>query len=376
MGHPSSDIDIATDAPPQEILNLFPHTILVGLAFGVVIVALEGHQYEVSTFRKDLAYENGRTPIGIMLSGPEEDALRRDFTINGMFFDPLKEQILDFVGGREDIHRKVIRAIGDPSERFREDRLRMVRAIRFAARFDFIIDQETQDGIWENAPSLLPAVAMERIWQELKKMAAYPRLDHAMIEMHRLGLLPVIFPSLAHVHLNDIKHFVDHFNGFPPSSPPILYIKELFPSASMEELLEIFIPLRISGEEIKWLEYMHRLEESIKMGDGDDVSWAYLYAHPYYETCLQVFSARFQGECKEQFLLKHRLRRQALSEHIKRISNKKPLVNANFLQKHGIAPGRLMGKLLQEAEKIAISRDLHQPDAILEILKQSSMWPQ
>jgi len=108
MGHPSEDIDIATSASPAEIMDLFPHTILVGLAFGVVIVVMEGHQFEVATFRKDLHYVDGRHPLGIEMSTPLEDALRRDFTINGMFYDPLEEVIHDFVHGQEDICHGII----------------------------------------------------------------------------------------------------------------------------------------------------------------------------------------------------------------------------------------------------------------------------
>lgn len=127
MDHPSEDIDIATDATPAQIMDLFPHTVLVGLAFGVVIVVSDGHQFEVATFRKDLHYADGRHPQGIEMSTPREDALRRDFTINGMFYDPIEELIHDFVHGQDDIRQGIIRTIGDPYERFFEDRLRMLR---------------------------------------------------------------------------------------------------------------------------------------------------------------------------------------------------------------------------------------------------------
>ena len=118
MGRESDDIDIATSASPEKILDLFPRTLVVGLSFGVVIVMMEGHPFEVATFRTDIGYSNGRTPDGILFSSPREDALRRDFTINGMFFDPVEKKIYDYIGGMEDIHKGVIRTIGDPYERF------------------------------------------------------------------------------------------------------------------------------------------------------------------------------------------------------------------------------------------------------------------
>ena len=222
MGHPSEDIDIATNASPAEIMDLFPHTILVGLAFGVVIVVIEGHQFEVATFRKDLHYIDGRHPQGIEMATPIEDALRRDFTINGMFYDPLEEVIHDFVHGQEDIRKGIIRTIGDPHERFFEDRLRMLRAFRFSARFAFAIDPETQEAIRENADKLFPAVAMERVWQEFNKMVAYPRFDQAIVEMHRLTLLDVIFPEIAGMHIKELRQRVKNFSHFPPNCPTIL----------------------------------------------------------------------------------------------------------------------------------------------------------
>ncbi len=154
----SHEIDIATSAPPHIIQHLFPRTVAVGIQFGVIVVVLEGINFEVTTFRKDHPYQDGRHPEGVDYSTPEKDAERRDFTINGMFYDPLTEIIYDFVGGKEDLKRKVIRAIGNPHARFAEDRLRMIRAVRFAARLGFEIESETAKAIEEHAHHLFPAV--------------------------------------------------------------------------------------------------------------------------------------------------------------------------------------------------------------------------
>src|SRR6185437_5720237 len=137
LNHPSDDIDIATSASVEEIQALFPKTIPVGIAFGIVIVVEKGHQFEVATFRKDRGYVDGRRPTGIDPASPEEDAQRRDFTLNGMFYDPLQKKVLDFVSGQEDLKKGIIRAIGNPHERFLEDRLRMMRAVRYGTRFGF-----------------------------------------------------------------------------------------------------------------------------------------------------------------------------------------------------------------------------------------------
>src|SRR6266567_5849370 len=137
------DIDIASDARPEEVQKLFPRTYAVGAHFGVIVVLENGFQFEVATFRSDDVYFDGRRPSEVHFSSPEEDARRRDFTINGMFFDPVKNEVIDFVGGRADLKAKMIRAIGDPAQRFAEDRLRMLRAIRFATVLEFEIENET-----------------------------------------------------------------------------------------------------------------------------------------------------------------------------------------------------------------------------------------
>src|SRR5256885_10403493 len=153
-GLPAKDFDIATDATPDIVQKIFSHTYAVGAHFGVVVVVENGFNFEVATFRSDGAYLDHRHPVDVRFSSPEEDAKRRDFTINGMFFDPEKNEVIDFVGGRTDIEKKIIRAIGDPASRFSEDRLRMLRAVRFATVLDYRIDIPTWDALVANAESI------------------------------------------------------------------------------------------------------------------------------------------------------------------------------------------------------------------------------
>lgn len=379
MDHPSADIDIATDASPQKILDLFPRTILVGLSFGVVIVQFEGHQFEVSTFRKDIEYLNGRKPERVELfSSAEEDASRRDFTINGLFYDPLEEKIYDFVHGIEDIQKKVIRTIGNPFERFIEDRLRMIRAIRFASRFDFFIDQETQEAIIENADTLFPAVAMERVWSEFCKMAHYPRFELALIEMHRLKLLPVVFPHLAGVHLKEIKHRVSIFSHFPHDTPTIVYLMELFPDSSLEEKKELCLYLKTSKKDIQLVEFLENAKQLFKHEKDNGVSdleWVYFYAHPNQGLCLHIEAARYSEEERNLFLHRHQERKIRLQPHINRVATKQPLVRAKDLNSLGIPPGKTMGTLLKEAEKVAIFYNLQSTEEVLKQMKFLPAWP-
>ncbi len=379
MGHPSEDIDIATNASPADIMDLFPQTILVGLAFGVVIVIMEGHQFEVATFRKDLHYLDGRHPQGIEMSTPLEDALRRDFTINGMFYDPLEEVIHDFVHGQEDIHLGIIRTIGDPHERFFEDRLRMLRAFRFSARFAFAIDPTTQAAIRENANQLFPAVAMERVWQEFNKMVAYPRFDQALVEMHRLTLLDIIFPEIAGMHIKELRRIVQHFSHFPPRSPTILYLMEIVNSFAFEQKIEIAKRLKASNKDIKLLEFMEKLNQAILQEEEtkkiDLQRWAILLAHPDWELGIKVLGARQVDDLeRDHFWQRYFERSQQLASHIQRLKIGKPLVSAALLQEYGIKPGKHMGHLLKEAERIAITENWNEPAPVLAQLATLPLW--
>lgn len=375
MHHPSSDIDIATDASPDKILDLFPHTLLVGLSFGVVIVCLGGHQFEVATFRKDFGYSDGRKPDKIEFSDPREDALRRDFTINGMFYDPIEKVIHDFIQGTEDIEKGIIRAIGNPYERFLEDRLRMIRAIRFASRFSFSIDFETQEAIVANADNLFPAVAKERVWLEFKKMSESAGFDHALVEMQRLGLLSVIFPELSGVHLNEIKHRTAHFNHFPVGTPTILFLCELFPDLSCKALIGIFQELKVSNQELKWVEAKDRFQIFLKeICDMEPAKWAHFYASSYTNQLIQLEAAKLNGDKKTIYLKNHQHMQNKLSMHIERLIDRKPLISSLHLMELGITPGVSMGILLKEAERLAINQNAHEPSEIIHQLQKNPLW--
>ena len=195
LGVRAKDFDIATDARVAEVQALFPHTIPVGAQFGVILVVLEGVPYEVATFRADGDYLDGRHPVTVRFSDAREDALRRDFTINGMFFDPLTDAVIDYVGGQVDLNNRIIRAIGDPTARFQEDHLRMIRAVRFAARLGFSIAAETFAAMQQFAPTLAE-IAWERIGEEVVKILTEGRAWPAFALLTASGLLDVILPEI------------------------------------------------------------------------------------------------------------------------------------------------------------------------------------
>jgi putative nucleotidyltransferase with HDIG domain len=189
------DYDIATAARPEQVQALFPRTVAVGAHFGVICVLDDGDQYEVATFRSDGAYIDGRHPQAVTFSSPREDAERRDFTINGMFYDPVDAQVIDFVGGHDDLDRRVLRAIGDAASRFGEDHLRMLRAVRFAAMLDFQIDPATWNALRALAPNI-HAVSAERIREELVRIFLSPSRVRGLDLLDESGLLAQIIPEM------------------------------------------------------------------------------------------------------------------------------------------------------------------------------------
>ena len=195
LGLDPHDYDIATSAKPAEVQKLFPHTQAVGAHFGVILVMEHGRAFEVATFRSDHEYIDGRRPEMVTFSTPEEDAARRDFTINGMFHDPVADKFIDFVGGREDLASQTLRAIGDPVARFREDKLRLLRAVRFAARFGYQIDPATWDALRVHAADI-HAVSAERIREELVKILAHPTRVRGFDLLDQSGLLKEILPEI------------------------------------------------------------------------------------------------------------------------------------------------------------------------------------
>jgi poly(A) polymerase len=194
-GQTPKDFDIATDARPEAVQKMFPRTYAVGAHFGVIVVLENEFSFEVATFRSDGAYLDGRRPAEVHFATAEEDAARRDFTINGMFFDPEKEEVIDFVGGRADLDARLMRAIGDPAQRFAEDRLRMLRAVRFATVLEFEIEPATWDAIAANAGSI-NEISAERIREELVKIFLSPQRVRGWDLLDASGLMRNILPEL------------------------------------------------------------------------------------------------------------------------------------------------------------------------------------
>ncbi len=196
MGREPKDYDVATDATPEQVVRLFPDSLTVGAQFGVVVVPRKEGHVEVATFRSDGRYTDGRHPAEVRYARtPAEDVQRRDFTINGLLYDPIEEQVLDYVGGQADIRRRVVRTIGNPEERFAEDRLRMLRAVRFAARFEFTLDPAALEATRKLAPEI-HSVSEERIGGEILKILTEGQARRGFELLESSGLLALVLPEI------------------------------------------------------------------------------------------------------------------------------------------------------------------------------------
>lgn len=194
LGNEPGDVDIATSATPEATAALFPRSVLVGAQFGTIVVPAEPHDVQVTTFRADGLYIDGRRPTGVTFSDPATDAQRRDFTVNGLFEDPVTGEVVDHVGGLQDLAARLIRAIGDPAARFREDHLRILRAVRFAVQLNFAIEPATFRAVKDLA-SLVTTVAAERVRVELLKTLRHGR-GKALRLLHETGLLRQVLPEI------------------------------------------------------------------------------------------------------------------------------------------------------------------------------------
>lgn len=196
LGQPAHDIDVATSARPEDVEKIFSRTFAVGAQFGVIVVLEDGMEFQVATFRADGAYIDGRRPESVVFTTAEGDALRRDFTMNGLFFDPIEKRVLDFVGGEADLRAGVVRAIGDAAARFSEDKLRLLRGVRFAASLGFEIEEKTWTALRLKSAEIMQ-VSAERIREELVKIFLHPSRVNGFDLLDKSGLLDVILPEVG-----------------------------------------------------------------------------------------------------------------------------------------------------------------------------------
>ena len=303
LGRIPADYDVATAAHPEIVRSLFGRkkTLAIGAAFGVITVLgpRDAGQVEVATFRADADYTDGRHPAGVSFCSAREDARRRDFTINGMFLDPLSGEVHDFVGGRDDLAAGVIRAIGVPAQRFAEDHLRMLRAVRFAAGFDFALDHDTRAAI-ERMTHLVVSVSPERIAAELRAMVSRPGRGRALALLEETGLAREVLPEVAPAagdaagrtawdRATAVVAALDE-----PTLPQA--IAALCEAARVDRPLSIATRLRLSNQEAKAIAWLHvALAELGRLDRLDSLPWSKLQpsvAHAHAQLLADLLRAR------------------------------------------------------------------------------------
>ncbi len=211
LGVKPKDLDIATSAPPEVVEKAFAKTLAVGKAFGTIVVIEDGHNFEVTTFRKDGPYDDGRHPTHVTFTDAREDARRRDFTVNALFYDPLERVVIDYVGGIEDLHLRILRAVGVASERFKEDRLRMLRAVRFVGQLGFALEAGALEAI-QSQFSELAAVSVERIFNESKRLLHSDHLVMGLEVLLKSKLYQVFWPEIGGLQTADLKNHPSFLN--------------------------------------------------------------------------------------------------------------------------------------------------------------------
>ncbi|MHB1033148.1 MAG: CCA tRNA nucleotidyltransferase [Pirellulales bacterium] len=354
LGREPKDYDVATNATPEQVRAVFGRrrTLAIGVAFGVIVVLgpKAAGQIEVTTFRCDAVYSDGRHPDAVVYSTAEMDARRRDFTINGLFYDPVAEQVIDFVGGVEDLNRRVVRAIGEPRERFAEDKLRMLRAVRFTATLDFALDESTGAAVREMAREI-HAVSPERIAQEIRLMLVDSHRAGAMDLLRQTGLLEPVLPEVAAGPPEAWEHalrVLDRLRepSFPLALAALLQAFAESCPAPRRNLVEVVADRwRLSNKEsdrASWL-----VEHRAALRDASQIPWPRLQpllVSEGIEDLLALGEAIALAGAGEMADVEYCRRRLELpGEKL----NPPPLLTGDDLVAHGIPPGKVFKGLLQ-----------------------------
>ena len=384
MNHEPSDYDVATDATPEVVMSLFRRTIPVGVSFGVVrVLGPKGiGEVEVATFRSDGEYRDGRRPESVTFGNARDDAMRRDFTINGMFYDPIAKEVIDYVGGRDDLSRRVIRAIGNPRERFAEDKLRLLRAIRFASRLEFAIEPETWDAIVEMAPEVTQ-VSVERITQEWRRMIVDRRRAIAMTLARDAGLIAAILPELEAVADRPVSTFegdgttwsvtLDILRWLPDWSPdgpsfPLAMAALMHRIEPFEAVDEVARRLKLSTEErgrIVWL--VLRIESLWEVSRGTRARLKRLLGEPGIEDLLALGTAVGQvirRDIRQVDFLRYYLRDQPDGP-----INPPPLISGRDLIEAGLKPGPEFSAILDRVRDAQLEGTIATKDEAIALAK-------
>ncbi len=358
LGRPAKDYDVATDARPADVMRLFARTLTVGAKFGVVIVLIRGRPVEVATFRSEAGYEDGRHPSAVRFTSAAEDASRRDFTINGMFYDPPKEQVIDHVGGQADLRKRIIRTVGNPQERFREDYLRMLRAVRFSTQLGFAIEPQTYAAIGCNAAEIV-RISGERIAVELEGILIDPNRAAGASMLIETALAEAIFPRFAGARadravavLAQLRKKVD----FP------LALAAFFAGCPTDFAMDRCKILRLSKRQTKHIEFLLSHRSRLLDADMSLAPLKKLLAKPYFRDLYELERAiQKAAAAKEGLASLSRLRRRVRALRGVDVEPK-PLLNGRDLMRLGAVPGPALGQLAEELYVAQLEGEVQTPE--------------
>jgi poly(A) polymerase len=342
LGRAASDYDVATSAHPEDVMKMFKRTLKVGAKFGVVIVLIEDKKVEVATFRTESGYADGRHPATVEFANAAEDASRRDFTINGMFYDPLKREVIDYVSGQADLERKLIRTIGEPDERFGEDYLRMLRAVRFSTQLGFAIEARTFSAICSNSKHITK-ISGERITMELEAILVSPSRSAGVSLLTESGLAEAIFPGFS---AEDTRFGIKVLAQLRKKVDFALALAAFLAGSPGKFAIEKCEVLKLSRNQTKLIKFL--LETRGKLLD-ENMSLAKLkliVSEPYFGDLYELQRAIQRAERKSvAALVNLRKRMKALGDVELR---PKPLLDGHTLIRLGAAQGPELGQLAEE----------------------------
>jgi poly(A) polymerase len=380
------DIDIATSALPDEVCRLFPKSRAIGVHFGVIQVLMYGNAYEVATFRRDNAYVDGRHPSTVSFSNSQEDASRRDFTVNGLFFDPITNRVIDYVQGENDLRNKLLRTIGDPYQRFSEDKLRMLRAIRFSCNLNFNIESETWNAIEFLAKDILQ-VSWERIRDEFIKILSGSDPGTGFDLLNRSGLLRFIVPEMAVLaqapaseleQCNQIRKSLSLLHK--PSTVLVMgvlvhFLESSFADRKLSTEFEketrserICRRLKLSHEETRQIVDLASSHGSfVEPEELARSVWMRLLQKPNIEDHLELLRVSLRSRGKS--LQRHSHWQQKLAEY-RRLPENHPLINGEDITELGHLPGPLYKEILRTIEDLQLEGALKTREDALHYIRE------
>jgi len=380
-GQPIKDYDIATNAKPDDVKKIFPHVIEVGRAFGVMKVIAEtsagtNREIEIATYRKEADYKDHRHPSKVEFSDVNADAARRDFTVNALYYDAKTSQVLDLFGGLEDLKNKVLKAIGDPAARFKEDSLRLLRAVRFAARFGFEIEPKTKEAIKRAAP-LIRKISVERVRDELERILTDVSCKPAFVQMDELTLFENVLPEIAVARIEQRKvwdqtlRVLNGISAHPKTEPISFFWALLFlPTLRLHaierrdaEARTMTARLKFSNETADQIAYLVRetpkFREAFSMREATLLRWM---SEANFELLMrfhEVDAVSYDGNLAGLEFVR------SIFPEAKRRFHSKPIITGDDLVKLGMSPGRQFTEILRAVEDLVLEGKIASPQEAL-----------